>query len=279
MNNHLLLIACPDETGLICRITSTLQNHRFNIVSNQEFVEHDTGRFFMRTDFEGKPENSDTLVNSLRVILPEGADVRIAENRPRRIVVMCTKEAHCLGDLLIRSHFGNMNAEVVAVIGNHDTLQPLAERFEVPFHLVSHKDVERTEHEQQIMEVIDGYAPDYVVLAKYMRILSPEFVGRYRHQIVNIHHSFLPAFIGANPYRQAWERGVKIIGATAHFVTDDLDEGPIIAQDVTSVTHRMSARDMAKAGRDVETNVLARAVQLVLDERVFVTGNKTVIFE
>jgi formyltetrahydrofolate deformylase len=167
----------------------------------------------------------------------------------------------------------------MAVAGNHATLGPLAERFDVPFHHVPHEGLERAAHEQAVVEVIDSYAPEFVVLAKYMRVLTPAFVARYRGRIINIHHSFLPAFIGASPYRQAFERGVKIIGATAHFVTDSLDEGPIIAQAVTPVDHTHTAADMAQAGRDVEKVVLARALRLVFEERVLVSGNRTVIFD
>ena len=165
------------------------------------------------------------------------------------------------------------------VIGNYDTLAELTGKFDIPFHAVSHEDLSRTEHEEQVRTLIDGYQPDYVILAKYMRVLTPSFVEAYPRKLINIHHSFLPAFIGARPYRQAFDRGVKLIGATAHFVTDDLDEGPIIEQDVIHVGHAFSADDMAKAGRDVEKSVLSRALELVLNERVFVYGNKTVVFK
>ncbi|MCL4115948.1 UNVERIFIED_CONTAM: hypothetical protein GTU68_032766 [Idotea baltica] len=191
---------------------------------------------------------------------------------------MCTTEPHCIGDLLVRNEFGTMNTEIVGVISNHEKLRSLVERFNLPFHFISHKNKERIEHENEIHEILEQYEPEYIVLAKYMRILTPSFVARYKHRLINIHHSFLPAFIGANPYRQAYERGVKIIGATAHFVTDNLDEGPIIAQDVKRVGHRFSAKDMSKAGKDVEKIVLANALSLVFNERVFIHGNKTIIF-
>ncbi|MDZ7902042.1 MAG: formyltetrahydrofolate deformylase [Rheinheimera sp.] len=163
------------------------------------------------------------------------------------------------------------------MIGNHANLQQLTEKFDIPFHFISHEQLSREAHEAQLLAKIAEYKPDYLVLAKFMRVLSPTFVKQYPNRIINIHHSFLPAFIGANPYRQAFERGVKIIGATAHFVTDDLDEGPIIKQMVTNVDHNYSAQDMAKAGRDVEKNVLSKALQQVVEDRVFVHGNKTVI--
>ena len=195
----------------------------------------------------------------------------------REIVVLATREPHCPGELFIRHAFNELGANIRAVISNHPTLEPLVRQFGIPFHLVSHEGMSRPEHESAVMEVIDGYDPEFIVLAKYMRILSPEIVAKYPERIINIHHSFLPAFIGANPYRQAFERGVKMVGATAHFVTDYLDEGPIIAQDIVPVDHTHSAAEMAHAGRDVEKIVLAKALRLVFEERVFLTGCRSVI--
>ena len=177
-----------------------------------------------------------------------------------------------MADTLVVSYAGE-----AAVIGNHDTLRSLVERFDIPFELVSHEGLTRNEHDQKMADAIDAYQPDYVVLAKYMRVLTPEFVARFPNKIINIHHSFLPAFIGARPYHQAYERGVKIIGATAHYVNDNLDEGPIIMQDVIHVDHTYTAEDMMRAGRDVEKNVLSRALYKVLAQRVFVYGNRTII--
>jgi formyltetrahydrofolate deformylase len=157
-------------------------------------------------------------------------------------------------------------------------LRELTEKFNIPFHLVSHEGLDRTQHEQALLAAVSQYEPDYLVLAKYMRVLTPDFVAQFPNRIINIHHSFLPAFIGAAPYRQAWERGVKIIGATAHFVNNCLDEGPIIKQDVIPVDHSYSALEMARAGRDVEKSVLSKALQLVLNEQVVVYGNKTIVF-
>ena len=195
----------------------------------------------------------------------------------KKVVILVTKEAHCLGDILMKVYDGSLKLDIAAVVGNHPDLQSLAEKFDIPYHLVSHINLSREQHEAELRQVIDPYQADYLVLAKFMRVLSPAFVAHYKERIINIHHSFLPAFIGANPYHQAHKRGVKIIGATAHFVTDDLDEGPIIKQLVTPVDHTYSAMDMVKAGRDVEKNVLSKALQLVLEDRVFVHGNKTVI--
>jgi formyltetrahydrofolate deformylase len=180
---------------------------------------------------------------------------------------------------LIRHEYGELNASIAAVIANHDTLRSLVERFGIPFHHVGHDDIDREQHETAVSTLLAEYAPEYVILAKYMRILSPEFVAQFPARIINIHHSFLPAFMGAQPYKQAFERGVKIIGATAHYVNSGLDTGPIISQSVIPIDHGYSAADMARAGRDVEKIVLARALKLVFEERVFLSGNRTIIFE
>ncbi|MFH5832539.1 formyltetrahydrofolate deformylase [Halalkalibaculum sp. DA3122] len=278
MEQEVLLIDCPDQKGLVHKITGVLYDHGLNIISNQEFVDAATDHFFMRTAFEGS-DNSGQIEQDLNSVLPDAAHIRLTPRGNRSVVVMATKEPHCLGDLLLRYRYGELPADIKAVISNHATLGSLADSFDIPFHCVSHEGVSRRDHEQKITEIINEYDPDYLVLAKYMRIFTPEFIDQYPERIVNIHHSFLPAFAGASPYRQAFERGVKIIGATAHFVTEDLDEGPIIAQDVTPVNHTYTARQMAQAGRDVEKVVLARALQLVLEERVFIHNNRTIVFD
>ena len=191
---------------------------------------------------------------------------------------MATKENHCLGDILIRENSGDLNANVLAVVANHENLREFASKFDVPFICVPSDGVGREEHEKMVLNELEKFNFDYLILAKYMRILSSDFVLNYEEKIITIHHSFLPAFIGANPYKQAYERGVKIIGATAHFVTECLDEGPIITQDVVLVNHEMDWQDMRRAGRNIEKVVLTRALDLVFDERVFVYKNKTVIF-
>lgn len=258
-------------------VTGVLVRHGSNVVSNHEFVDPHAEYFFMRTAFTGVDDAS-AVEAEVRSLLPEGAVVTLADDRPRRLVLLATKEAHCLGDLLLRHAYeGGLNADVLAVVANHDTLRPLAEAFGLPFHHVPHEGLSRAAHERAVLDVLAGYDPAYLVLAKYMRILSPEFVARYRDRILNIHHSFLPAFVGARPYHQAFERGVKIIGATAHLVTDDLDTGPILAQGTHPVDHTYTAEAMAQAGRDVEKVVLARALRLLLDERVFLHGNRTVV--
>lgn len=272
----ILRTICPDAKGLIAKITNICYKHQLNIVQNNEFVDHRTGRFFMRTELEGI-FNDETFLADLDDALPQGSQRELNTAGRRRIVIMVTKEAHCIGDLLMKSAFGDLDVEIAAVIGNHDTLKHLVEQFGIPFHLISHEGLTRDQHDEKLIAQIDQYKPDYVVLAKYMRVLTPAFVQHYPNQIINIHHSFLPAFIGARPYHQAYERGVKIIGATAHYVNDNLDEGPIITQNVINVDHTFSAEDMMRAGRDVEKNVLSHTLYWVLSQRVFVYGNRTII--
>ncbi|PHM60326.1 formyltetrahydrofolate deformylase [Xenorhabdus ishibashii] len=276
IQKKILRTICPDSKGLIAKITNICYKHQLNIVQNNEFVDHRTGRFFMRTELEGI-FNDETLLADLDDALPAGSNRELNTAGRRRIVIMVTKEAHCIGDILVKSAYGGLDVEIAAVIGNHTTLQKLVEQFDIPFHYISHEGLTREQHDEALMAQIDQYQPDYVVLAKYMRVLTPAFVQHYPNQIINIHHSFLPAFIGARPYHQAYERGVKIIGATAHYVNDNLDEGPIITQDVINVDHTYTAEEMMRAGRDVEKNVLSQALYWVFSQRVFVYGNRTVI--
>ena len=277
MERKILITDCADAQGLITKITGVCYRHQLNIIKNSEFVDNLQGRFFMRTELEGVFDDS-SILSDLNEVLPHASHVKLVSSGKKRIVIMVTKEAHCLGDILMKAYYGGLDVEIAAIVGNYETLEPLAVKFDIPFHFICHQDITRLEHEKKMIEVIEAYQPEYVVLAKFMRILTPEFVERYPNRIINIHHSFLPAFIGASPYRQAWERGVKIIGATAHFVNNCLDEGPIIKQDVIPVNHSFSAEDLAKNGRDVEKSVLSKALQLVLHEEVIVYGNKTVVF-
>ncbi|GAB2873713.1 formyltetrahydrofolate deformylase [Hymenobacter ruber] len=275
---HLLLIHCPDEPGLVYRITGVLFKHGLNIIRNGEFVERDGNHFFMRTEVAGEFD-AEALQADLRLALPLSAVIRLTTNQPKNIVLMATKEHHCLSELLVRHEFGELNARVLAVISNYEVLGDLTRKFNLPFHYLPHADRSRETHEAEVLAVLAQYQPDFVVLVKYMRILTSEFVAHYSNRLINIHHSFLPAFVGASPYAQAYARGVKIIGATAHFVNEQLDQGPIIAQNVIPIDHTQSAHEMAQAGRDVEKIVLARSLKMVFDEQVFVHGNKTVIFD
>jgi formyltetrahydrofolate deformylase len=273
-----VIIQCRDAVGLVAGVSGVLARHGLNIISMDEYVDTAENRFFIRLDVD-QLADTQPLEQELQQLLPDSALVYINPQPQKKIVVLVTKEYHCLADILVRNYFGTLGAQVLCVIGNHAVLQDICRRFDVPFVLISHEEWDKQAFEQRIADVISRYRPDYVVLAKFMRILSPEFVVRYPMQLINIHHSFLPAFVGASPYRQAYERGVKLIGATAHFVTNDLDEGPIIAQQIIPVNHAHTTADMIKAGRGIETAVLAKALQLVFDDRVFVYKNKTVVFE
>ncbi|MFM8415073.1 MAG: formyltetrahydrofolate deformylase [Planctomycetota bacterium] len=279
MPRQIVLVACPDAVGLIHRITGVLGERRLNIETNQEFVDAATRQFFFRAEVTAAdgPSAEAELRAALAAVLPAGASVRVTRDERRPIVVCATREPHCVGELLLLEAIGELPGRIVGVVSNHDSLRGLVERFGHPFAHVPHGGLDRTAHEQALAAAIDAWRPDYVVLARYMRILSPGFVARYAGRMINIHHSFLPAFAGAAPYRQAFDRGVKLIGATAHFVTAELDDGPIIAQDVIPVDHTYTPERMARAGSDVEKLVLARAVRLVLEERVFVHGRRTVV--
>lgn len=274
-----ILIQCKDQVGLVASISGILVQQQLNIVSMNEHVDKAENRFYMRLEVE-QATNIAALESRIKSILPEDAAISINPKPQKKIVVLVTKEYHCLADILIRNFFGTLGATVQCVIGSYDNLQNICERFDVPFFAVLYdSSLVKEALEQKITDLIKPFEPDYVVLAKFMRILSPGFVSEFPQKLINIHHSFLPAFIGANPYRQAFERGVKLIGATAHFVTNELDEGPIIAQQIIPVNHSLSASDMMKAGQEIETSVLAKALRLVFDDRVFVYRNKTVVFE
>ena len=272
-----VLIDCSDEKGLVYKVSKLFYDSGLNIEKNSEFVDSNYKKFFMRSVIEGEIEIS-ALEEKLKTVLPDDATIKVIKQRRKKIIIMATKESHCLGDLLIRYADGELDADIQAVISNYDSLQGLTQKFDIPFHHISADGMTRDTHEAKVMECIDKYAFDYIVLAKYMRILNPSFVKRYDQKIINIHHSFLPAFIGANPYKQAYDRGVKIIGATAHFVNNMLDEGPIIYQDITRIDHSYSWQDMKQAGQDVEKIVLAKALKYALEDRIFMYANKTVIF-
>ncbi|PHR54988.1 MAG: formyltetrahydrofolate deformylase [Arcobacter sp.] len=278
MNQYRILIDCADKKGLVFKISKLLFELELNILSNHEFVDSENQKFFMRSVVEGNIEEV-SLREKLLEVLDDKVNLHLVSPIKKNIVLMVTKESHCLGDILIRYEAGELDANIVGVVSNYDILGPLVQKFNIPFFCVSHLELSRDEHEAKVLECLAQFKDiDYIVLAKYMRILTPTFVEAYKTKIVNIHHSFLPSFIGANPYKQAHERGVKIIGATAHFVTNDLDEGPIISQDVINVKHDHSWKDMQRSGRDVEKITLSRALKLVLEDRIFVHKNKTVIF-
>jgi formyltetrahydrofolate deformylase len=277
-----LLIGCPDRPGIVAAVSGFLYERGANIVSSHQYsTDPSGGRFFLRTEFflpDGlTPERlRDELVE--QVVEPFAMDWTLRRwGERRRVAILVSRHDHCLQELLSRARRGELDADVVAVISNHPDLREAALAAGVDFHHVPVASGDKPQAERQMLELLAGSA-DLLVLARYMQILSGDFLERVGMPAINIHHSFLPAFSGANPYRRAHERGVKLIGATAHYVTEKLDDGPIIDQDVVRVDHRQTVRDLERVGRDVERLVLARAVGLHLDDRVIVDGPRTIVF-
>ena len=277
-SHFILLIQCKDEKGLISKVTTILFENECNVTEMKEHVDEVTNTFYMRCEFIGSGDMT-KIKELLRSKLQQNAIVNVYSKAKKQIVVFATKEHHCLSDLLVRNHFGEIGAEIKCVISNHAVLKSFVEKFNIEFHHVSNENKSHEQFESELVTIVEKHTPDYLVLAKFMRVLSSGFVGKYPQQIINIHHSFLPAFIGANPYQQAHDRGIKMIGATAHFVTEELDQGPIISQHTKQVDHSYSVEDMRISGREIEKDVLLEALQSVFEDRVFVTGNKTVILD
>ena len=280
MFTYVVTLQCADTAGIVRSTSAAIFTLGGNILENDQFTDPVTGQFCMRTRFETALGN----VEEIRARLEDDLapfDPRLGvrlENERRRVLVMVSKVDHCLADLLYRLEQGDLPVVIPAVVGNHPDLGPLCARYGVPFHLIPVTPETRDAAEGALREVIDRYDVDFVVLARYMQILSPAICAELSGRIINIHHSFLPGFKGARPYHQAYERGVKLIGATAHFVTSNLDEGPIIEQDVLRVTHARQPGELVALGRDIERSVLARAVHLVGEDRVALVGQRTVIF-
>ncbi len=272
---YTLLIDSKDEKGLIYKISKILFENSVNITNEQEFVDNENQKFFYRSEISGNVK-TDTLKSQLQNSLPL-ANIKITKKRTKNVIILATKEAHALGDILIKQYSKEFDINIQCVIANRKNLKDLVEKFNIPFYYINADEIERVEHENKMLDIITPLKPDLIILAKFMRILTPNFVEKFPNKIINIHHSFLPAFIGANPYKQAYKRGVKIIGATAHFVNNDLDDGPIIEQDITRVNHEMNWEEMRNKGRDIEKNVLSQAIKLAIEDRIFVYDNKTII--
>ena len=282
--NIRLLIDCPDHKGLIAAVSSFMALHNGNILSADQYVsDPPRGTFFMRMEIEGQGfglgrDEFDAAFSPLA--RQHGMNWRVRfTDRPKRMAILVSKLGHCLIDLLWRWEAGELDAEIPLVISNHADLAAKVDAHGIPFHHRPMSKESKAEQESQIEKLLREHAIDVLVLARYMQILSPRFLDAFGRPIINIHHSFLPAFIGANPYRQAHERGVKIIGATAHYVTAELDAGPILHQDVAHISHKDGVDDMIRIGREVERRVLAQAVRWHLEDRVLVKGIRTVVFE
>lgn len=281
MHSTLILIQCRDKIGLVARIASTIVSFNLNIDAMHQFVDESEFQFFARFECSGAEANGQLIHDELIKHLPDQAIVKVNPASPKKLAVLVTKEYHCLGDILVRNFFQNTDARVSCVIGNHINLESFTKRFSIPFYHISRQNKNRSkeEFENEILSILSEHQPDYLVLAKFMQILSADFVARYPNRIINIHHSFLPAFAGGRPYHQAFIRGVKLMGATAHFVTESLDDGPIITQQTITIDHTYTAAEMVKAGQEVEKTVLNKAIALVTSDKVFVSGNRTIVFE
>lgn len=282
-NQGRILISCPDRPGIVKGVSQFLYDRGANIVrSDQHTTDPEGGHFFMRIEFEMKDlkERFHELKKAFRKTA-EDLDMawRMSQSsHKKRLAIFVSKEDHCLNDLLWRWRVGELNADIAMVVSNHLDLKPWVSPLGIPFHHVPCTRETRLQAEKTHLKLLAEANVDAVILARYMQIIPSTMVERYQNRMINIHHSFLPAFVGANPYKQAYERGVKIIGATAHYVTEELDQGPIIEQNVERVDHRCQVEDLKRIGRDVERLVLARAVQWHLNDEVLVHGNKTVVF-
>lgn len=275
-----LRLHCHDQPGIVAAVAGALRDCGGNIEESAQFFEHSSGEFFMRVVFSEVQQNAAAQFEAAFAQIADRFAMKwrlLALDSPVKTVLLASREDHCLADLLYRWRSKNLDIEPVAILSNHDTAAPLAAQHKIPFHRLPAGEKSKAEIESQVTDIIDKSGAELIVLARYMQILSDAFCSKFERRIINIHHSFLPGFKGARPYHQAYERGVKLIGATAHFVTPDLDEGPIITQEVQQVTHRDSPEMMQQLGRDTECRALARAVRLYTARRIFVHGQRTVI--
>ncbi len=289
MSEFVLTLSCPDARGIVHAVSQFLHERDCNILDSQQYgdvASHGgSDRFFMRVHFESRDAVEPSSLDDGFADVRRRFDMVAAFHRwgvPARVLLLVSKHGHCLNDLLYRVHAGSLATEVVAIVSNHPDLEPMARHYGIPFHhlpLAAGASIDaKREQERAIEALIAREGVELVVLARYMQILSADFLARVGAPVINIHHSFLPAFAGADPYQRARDRGVKLIGATAHFVTEDLDEGPIIEQDISRVSHRDSAERLVQIGRDVERTVLARAVRWQLEDRLLLDGNRTIAF-
>jgi len=283
METATLLISCPDRKGILSEVTGFISKNNGNIINADQHIDSQKQIFFMRIEwdlnkFQIKKEKIKEAFSSIANKFQMNFSLHFS-SEVQNVAIFVSKYDHCLYELLYRFKAGELNGNLKLVISNHKDLKPIAEMFGVPFFCFPKNKNNKLEVEKEELKLLKENNIDLIILARYMQILSNEFVKNYQNKIINIHHSFLPAFVGAKPYHRAYERGVKIIGATSHYVTEELDQGPIIEQDVVRISHRDSVEDMIRKGRDLEKLVLARAVKWHLENKILVYGNKTVIFE
>lgn len=281
---YVLIVSCKDAKGIVAAVSSFLTKHDCFIRESSQFGDFSTGRFFMRCDFVLGKRSPDILELHKRfdklVAKGFGMEWELHDfSRKMRVMIMVSKASHCLNDLLHRYRTGSLPMEITSVVSNHETLRSLVEWHEIPYHYLPVTDANKAKQEQTLLTIVEKEAVDVVVLARYMQVLSDRLCKKLRGKIINIHHSFLPSFKGAKPYHQAFDRGVKLIGATAHYVTSELDEGPIIEQEIARVDHTYTPERLVSVGGDIESAVLAHALQYHLEHRVLLNGNKTVVFK
>ncbi|PPU77144.1 MULTISPECIES: formyltetrahydrofolate deformylase [Xanthomonas] len=280
-SDYILTLSCPDRTGIVYRVTGLLFDLACNILDAQQFGDDESGRFFLRVHFDKPPGTGIASLEQRFALLADTFQMtwQLHDARRRaRLLVLVSKQGHCLNDLLFRTHSRQLPVDIVAVVSNHADFAPLAASYGIDFHHLPVNADTRATQEGRLLALVEHLQIDLVVLARYMQILSPTLCRALAGRAINIHHSFLPSFKGAQPYHQAHARGVKIIGATAHYVTEDLDEGPIIEQDVARVDHAMTPRDLVRVGSDTESLVLARAVRRHVEHRIVLNGHRTVVF-
>ncbi|WP_289158390.1 formyltetrahydrofolate deformylase [uncultured Muribaculum sp.] len=282
-NTAILLMHCPDQPGIIAVITEFINVNGGNIVYLDQYVDKVNGVFYMRVEWDLEnfiiPKNK--IGEYFQILYAAKYNLNYSlkfSDEPQRMAIFVSKMSHCLYDILARYISGEWDVEIPVIISNHPDLADAAKQFNIPFEVIPVTRENKAEMEQKEFEILDSYNVDFIVLARYMQVLSEDFINRYPHHIINIHHSFLPAFVGAKPYHAAYERGVKLIGATSHYVTPDLDAGPIIEQDIVRVTHKDTIQDLVHKGRDLEKIVLSRAVEKHIQRKILTFDNKTIVF-
>ena len=281
LETHILKISCKDQIGIVAKISSTLANYKCNIVESKQFTDQENGNFFIRQSFTLlEDENIIDLKKSLNILVNDlKGELFLSDiNHSLNTIMLVSKFDHCLNDILFRVRKNSLNLNIKAIISNHKVAEEIANFSKIPFYYLPIDKENKVEQEMKIKSIIDKNNIDLIILARYMQVLSENFTDQFEGKIINIHHSFLPSFKGAKPYHQAFERGVKVIGATAHYVTKDLDEGPIIEQDTQDVDHEMMANDLVSIGQDIESRVLYRALKAHSESRVFLNENRTVVF-
>ena len=283
MSSYILRLACPDKVGIVAAVSNFLADNMCNIQDSAQFGDPYSKQFFMRVHFETTDKalsRTELLSRFATVAVRFDMNWRLEDFKKKaRLLVMVSQHGHCLNDLLYRCNNGILNAEIRAIVSNHRVFEELSGQNGIPFYYLPVTQENKKQQEEQVIKLAEGLEIDLIILARYMQILSPEFCKNFKDRIINIHHSFLPGFKGAKPYHQAYARGVKIIGATAHYVTESLDEGPIIEQEIERVDHSQDPDELVSVGRDLESLVLAKAVRYHVEQRILLNGNKTVVFK